>query len=37
MEIVPVIQFKDRVLAKGSVTERLENAYREFVRQELDL
>ncbi len=37
MEIVPVIQFRDRVLAKGSVTERLQDAYREFVRQELGL
>lgn len=37
MEIVPVIQFKDRVLAKGSLTQRLQGAYREFVRQELDL
>jgi branched-chain amino acid aminotransferase len=35
MEIVPVIQFKDRKLEVGQLTMRLQQAYREFVRQEL--
>ena len=35
MEIVPVVQFKDRRLEEGQLTKRLQQAYREFVRQEL--
>jgi branched-chain amino acid aminotransferase len=35
MEIVPVVQFKDRKLEEGLLTRRLQQAYREFVRQEL--
>lgn len=35
MEIVPVVQFKSRKLEEGQLTKRLQQAYREFVRQEL--
>jgi branched-chain amino acid aminotransferase len=35
MEIVPIVQFKERKLKEGQFTKRLQQAYREFVRQEL--
>jgi branched-chain amino acid aminotransferase len=35
MEIVPVVQFKGRMLEEGQLTKRFQQAYGEFVRQEL--
>ena len=37
MEIVPVVQFKARKLEEGQLTKRLQQAYSEFVRQELSI
>jgi D-amino acid aminotransferase len=37
MEIVPVVRFKGRTLEEGQFTKRLQQAYREFVRQELTI
>lgn len=37
MEIVPVVEFKSRELPEGALTRRLQAAYREFVRQELEI
>jgi len=37
MEIVSVVQFKDRKLEEGRLTRLLQQAYREFVRQELSI
>jgi branched-subunit amino acid aminotransferase/4-amino-4-deoxychorismate lyase len=37
MEIVPVLRFKKRALSEGQITKRLRDAYREFVRQELEI
>src|ERR1035438_6375964 len=34
MEIVPVVQFKGRMLEEGQLTKRFQQAYGEFVRQE---
>ena len=35
MEVLPVVQFKDRKLEEGLLTKRFQQAYHEFVRQEL--
>lgn len=35
MEVLPVVQFKDRQLEEGLLTKRFQQAYHEFVRQEL--
>jgi branched-subunit amino acid aminotransferase/4-amino-4-deoxychorismate lyase len=37
MEIVPVLRFKKRALSEGPTTKVLRDAYREFVRQELEI
>lgn len=37
MEIVPVVRFKKRALSEGRITKLLRDAYREFVRQELEI
>lgn len=37
MEIVPVVRFKKRPLSEGQITKLLRDAYREFVRQELEI